>query len=83
MDGGPAVNEILGDAELVSCLVDDSADIDWPWDDLSSVLGAVSSNFVPGGFGGHLDAFLELLWGVDVGVIDPFFILDVVMVGSD
>lgn len=83
VEGRPAEHKILGNAQTISCLVDDPADVDGSGNDFSAVLGAVSFDFVPGGFGGHFNSLLELLWGIDVGVINPFLILDVVVVGPD
>lgn len=83
VQGRPSEHKFLRNAQTISSLIDNSADIDGSWDDLSSVLGTVSFDFVPGGFGGHFYSLLELLWCVDVGVIDPFFILDVTVVGPD
>lgn len=81
--GRPAKNVALGDAELVAGLVDEAADVDGRRDHLLAVLGAVLADLPPGSLRGVLDALLELLGRVDLGVVDPFLVLDLLVGGLE
>lgn len=70
----------MRNAQAIASLVDDSANVNRARNNFSSVLGAISLDFVPGGFRCHSYSLLELFGGVDIGVVNPFFVLDFVVV---
>lgn len=83
MNGGPTVDVALRDAEPVAGLVDEAADVDGRRHHLLAVLGAVLLDVAPGRLHGPLDALLELLGRVDLGVVDPLLVLQLLVRGLE
>lgn len=83
MERRPSKNEPLTDTQLISCLVDEISYVYWRRDNFLPVLWAVFFNIVPGGFSCILYSLLEFFGGIDFGIVNPFLILDVVMICSE
>ena len=69
MEGSPAVDEAICNAEFAAGLVDEPAEV-----------GGLDGVLAPGGHSRRLDLVGELLGGVDLVVVDPLLVGDRVVV---
>lgn len=83
MDWRPTEDKILSNTETISSFVDNFSNAGWARYNILTILGAIKFNFVPWSLGGHFNTFLEFFWGIHYRVVDPFLVLDLMMVSSD
>lgn len=79
----PSIYKILGNSQGISGLVDKFANVDWCWDDFLAVFRVVQLDVVPWGFVGCLDPGLELFGSVHFGIVNPFLLFEILVVGAD